>query len=140
MFELHQKLKEETFVIGSFPLCLLLLNNDSNYPWFILVPQRENIKEIFELSEGDQVELIKESSYLANVLQKNYRSQKINIAALGNVVPQLHIHHIVRYKIDAAWPNPVWGKISPKPYSKELKDLVFKKLIGMLKSNFTFNI
>ena len=102
MFELHQHLKNDTFLIGSFPLSLLLLNNDSNYPWFILVPQRENVKEIFELSEEDQVQLLKESSYLAGILQKNYRPNKINIATLGNIVPQLHIHHIIRYKIDAA--------------------------------------
>jgi len=140
MFELHPKLKEDTFIIGSFPLSLLLLNNDSNYPWFILVPQRENIKEIFELSEDDQTQLLKESSYLSELLQKNYRSNKINIAALGNVVPQLHIHHIVRYKIDAAWPDPVWGKVLQKPYSNELKSIVTEKLKGILKNNFTFKI
>ncbi len=102
MFELHHKLKEDTFLIGSFPLSLLLLNNDSNYPWFILVPQRENINEIFQLDLKDQAQLLQESSYLAELLQKNYRPNKLNIAALGNVVPQLHLHHIVRYKIDAA--------------------------------------
>ena len=140
MFELHQHLKNDTFLIGSFPLSLLLLNNDSNYPWFILVPQRENVKEIFELSEEDQVQLLKESSYLAGILQKNYRPNKINIAALGNIVPQLHIHHIIRYKIDAAWPQPVWGKVPSKPYSDELKSIVFEKLKGILKNNFTFKI
>ncbi len=140
MFELHQQLKNDSFLIGSFPLSLLLLNNDSNYPWFILVPQRENIKEIFELSEEDQVQLLKESSYLAGLLQKNYRPDKLNIAALGNVVPQLHLHHIVRYKIDAAWPQPVWNKVPPKPYSEDLKSIVFEKLKGILKNNFTFKI
>ncbi len=140
MFELHPKLKEDTFLIGSFPLSLLLLNNDSNYPWFILVPQREKISEIFQLNELDQSQLIKESSYLSELLLKNYRPHKINIAALGNVVPQLHVHHIVRYKIDAAWPQPVWGKVPQKPYSDELKSFVFEKLKGILKNNFTFNI
>ncbi|MEO8398820.1 MAG: HIT domain-containing protein [Ignavibacteriaceae bacterium] len=140
MFELHPELKENSFLVGNFPLSLLLLNNDSNYPWFILVPKKENIREIFELSEKEQIQLLKESSYLAAGLQKNYRAHKINIAALGNAVPQLHVHHIVRYKNDAAWPHPVWGKVTAKPYSNDLKDFAIEKLKGFLKVDFLFII
>ncbi len=114
---LHPQLEKDCFVVGQFPLCTLLLLNDANYPWFILVPQRENITEIHQLSKEDQQQLMKESSQLAACIEKEFNADKINIAALGNVVPQLHIHHIVRYLADPAWPAPVWGKLSAIPYT-----------------------
>jgi len=114
---LHPQLETDCFVIGQFPLCTLLLLNDANYPWFILVPRRENITEIHQLSEEDQQQLMRESSQLASCIEKEFNADKINIAALGNVVPQLHIHHIARYKSDPAWPAPVWGKIPASPYT-----------------------
>ena len=116
---LHTQLEKDCFVIGRFPLSLLLLINDANYPWFILVPQREGITEIHQLSEDDQQQLMRESSMLAAAIEKEFNADKINIAALGNMVPQLHIHHIVRYKTDSAWPAPVWGKLSAIPYLDE---------------------
>ena len=115
---LHPQLEKDCFVVGRFPLCALLLINDANYPWFILVPQREGVTEIHQLSEEDQQQLIRESSQLATVIEKEFSADKINIAALGNMVPQLHIHHIVRYKTDPAWPAPVWGKCPVVPYSE----------------------
>jgi diadenosine tetraphosphate (Ap4A) HIT family hydrolase len=117
MFELHPRLEEETLVIGDFPLSRLLLMNDANYPWFILVPRRAGIHEIFELGHDDQFQLLKESSQLAMVLARIFEADKLNIAALGNMVPQLHIHHIVRYRSDQAWPKPVWGLFPAQPYS-----------------------
>jgi len=116
---LHPQLEKDCFVIGQLPLCALLLINDANYPWFILVPQRENITEIHQLSEEDQQQLMRESSQLAVCIEKEFNADKVNIAALGNMVPQLHIHHIVRYKTDPAWPAPVWGKIEAVPYFDE---------------------
>lgn len=113
---LHEQLKQDCFVIGRFPLSLLLLMNDSQYPWFILVPQRTGVGEIHHLSEADQQQLIRESSQLATYIETAFKADKINIAALGNVVPQLHIHHIVRYVTDPAWPAPVWGKFQATPY------------------------
>jgi len=92
---------------------------DSNYPWFILVPDREHITEIHQLNETDQQQLISESSTLSRLIDQQFNADKINIAALGNLVPQLHIHHIVRYKTDAAWPAPVWGKCPVKAYTDE---------------------
>lgn len=118
MFELHPRLAEDTLVIGDFPLSRLLLMNDASYPWFILVPRRAGIREIFELRDDDQLQLLKESSQLAMVLSRIFEADKLNIAALGNLVPQLHIHHIVRYRSDRAWPQPVWGLYPAKPYSK----------------------
>lgn len=114
---LHPQLEKDCFVVGHFPLCMLLLMNDANYPWFILVPQREDITEIHQLSEEDQQQLTRESSLLSACIEKEFKADKINIAALGNVVPQLHIHHIVRYKSDPAWPAPVWGKLPANPYT-----------------------
>jgi len=113
---LHPQLEKDCFVIGQLPLCTVLLMNDANYPWFILVPQRENITEIHQLSNEDQQQLMRESSQLAALIEKEFKADKINVAALGNMVPQLHIHHIVRYKSDPAWPAPVWGKYPAVPY------------------------
>lgn len=117
MFELHPQLVQDTLVVGDFPLCRLLLCNDSNYPWFIMVPRRAGIREIYELEDRDQRQLLKESSQLSEVLVKAFQADKLNIAALGNMVPQLHIHHIVRYKTDPAWPKPVWGLFPATPYT-----------------------
>lgn len=117
LFELHPRLRQDTQTVGDYPLCRLLLMNDANYPWFILVPRRTGIKEIFELSEQDQRQFLKESSRLAEVMQKVFAADKINIAALGNMVPQLHVHHVVRFHNDPAWPNPVWGFCAAKPYT-----------------------
>ncbi len=116
---LHPQLEKDCFIVGHFPLCLLLLLNDTNYPWFILVPQRQNIREIHQLSEQDQQQLMRESSALAECIEQTFKADKINIAALGNMVPQLHLHHIVRYKTDATWPAPVWGKLAAVPYTPD---------------------
>jgi diadenosine tetraphosphate (Ap4A) HIT family hydrolase len=116
MFELHPRLEQETLAVGDFPLCRLLLMNDANFPWFILVPRHFGIREIFELNECDQQQLIRESSQLSRALVRLFHADKLNIAALGNMVPQLHIHHVVRYQTDMAWPNPVWGLFSATPY------------------------
>lgn len=121
MFSLHPKLSDDTITLGDFPLCRLLLMNDSTYPWFILVPRRANLREIHELTEAEQQQLLKESSQLARQLAILFEADKLNIAALGNLVPQLHLHHIVRYQDDPCWPAPVWGKTAPIPY--EVKHL-----------------
>ena len=117
MFELHPRLSQDTWPVGDLPLCRLLLMNDASYPWFILVPRRSGIREIFELAHSDQQQLLKESSQLAEVLSRIFKADKLNIATLGNLVPQLHVHHIVRYQHDQAWPKPVWGLFPAAPYS-----------------------
>ena len=119
MFQLHPQLEKDTIPLGEFTLCKLLLSNDANYPWFILVPKRESITEIFQLSAVDQQQLIKESSYLSEKLMELFKPDKLNIAAYGNIVSQLHIHHIVRYKNDAAWPAPMMGVVPRIPYTDE---------------------
>jgi diadenosine tetraphosphate (Ap4A) HIT family hydrolase len=116
MFELHPRLREDCLELGSFDLCKLLLMNESRYPWLILVPQRAGISEIYQLSEADQARLWRESSALAQSLMQAFQADKLNIAAIGNLVPQLHLHHVVRFQGDAAWPAPVWGKFAPLAY------------------------
>jgi diadenosine tetraphosphate (Ap4A) HIT family hydrolase len=132
MFKLHPRLAQDTSVIGDFPLCRLLLMNDANYPWFILVPRRAEIQEVFELEQQDQKQLLKESSHLSQVLSKIFQADKLNIAALGNIVPQLHIHHIVRYQTDQAWPNPVWGLFPTQPYTERVRQETCAGLIDHL--------
>ena len=119
MFILHPQLEQDCFILGHFPLSQLLLMNDASYPWFILVPQRNNLQEVYQLREQEQQQLNWESTHLAEQLASLYRADKMNIAALGNMVPQLHIHHIVRYQNDPAWPKPVWGMHPAKPYADE---------------------
>ncbi len=136
MIDLHPQLVKDTIIIGRFNLCILLLMNDANYPWFILVPDCENIQEIYQLDKKDQQTLLEESSLLSEVLAKEFSADKLNVAALGNIVPQLHIHHIVRYKNDPAWPAPVWGKQPAIPYSvqavKDIKEKIVRLLNGKL--------
>ncbi|HEB81644.1 MAG TPA: HIT domain-containing protein [Gammaproteobacteria bacterium] len=119
MTKIHPQLAQDCLLLGRFPLCHLLLNRDANYPWFILVPDRENIREIHELSEKDQQQLLSESVFFSRCLQQIYTPDKLNIAALGNVVPQLHVHHIARYRHDACWPAPVWGAVPATAYTDE---------------------
>jgi len=110
MFELDPVLAGDTVVLGDFPLSRLLLSRDANYPWFILVPRRAGVTEICDLPWDDQVQLLRESGFLCEKLRIWFEPHKLNVAALGNVVAQLHVHHIVRYRHDPAWPAPVWGK------------------------------
>ncbi len=138
MFELHPRLKADTFEIGHFPLSTLLLINDANYPWFVLVPRLEGIGEIHELTDTDLQQLMRESSALSKKLALLFGARKMNIAALGNVVPQLHIHHIVRYEYDPAWPDPVWGKVPARPYTETERGEVIARLQGLQSDNFEF--
>jgi len=125
---LHPQLQDDCLVIGRFPLCHLLVMRDANYPWFILVPDRPGIAEIYQLDVADQRQLIQESSWLAATLAEVFQADKLNIAALGNVVPQLHVHHVVRYRTDAAWPAPVWGRLPVKAYTRETLTAVITRL------------
>ena len=106
-------------VLGRFRLSLLLLINDANYPWFVLVPQRFGLRELVDLEPGDFHQFWEESAKLSRALLQSFQADKLNIAALGNVTPQLHVHHIVRYTSDPAWPAPIWGKQPLRPYEAE---------------------
>lgn len=138
VFALDSRLQQDTLPIGDFPLCRLLLSNDSNYPWFILVPRRDDISEIFQLGVADQQLLWQETTALAELLKTAFDADKMNVGALGNVVSQLHMHVIVRKREDAAWPAPVWGKHPAIPYSAGQVAAMREQLRGVLPEDFTF--
>jgi diadenosine tetraphosphate (Ap4A) HIT family hydrolase len=132
-FELHPRLKEDCIVIGRFDLCQLLMMNDRQYPWFILVPEKAGVKEIYQLSKPERHTLTEESSFLAENLAALYQADKMNIAAIGNLVPQLHIHHVVRYRTDKAWPAPIWGKFDAVPYTQQQMTINIAQVKARLK-------
>lgn len=119
MFKLDERLFKDTVVLGDFTLCRVLLMNDSRYPWLILVPRRAGISELFELEMAEQQQLWQETSYVGQVLKDVFQADKINIATLGNVVKQLHMHIVVRMQDDAAWSAPVWGNGAAQGYTDE---------------------
>lgn len=134
MFQLHSQLAVDTIPIGQFTLSLVLLHKDANFPWLILVPKREAINEIHHLSELDQQQLMRESSHLSEVMTSIYAPKTMNIAALGNMVSQLHVHHIARFEDDLAWPGPIWGAAPAKAYEAELlkkrREQLLSSLVG----------
>ncbi|WP_372739851.1 HIT domain-containing protein [Neptunomonas sp.] len=137
-FELDSRLANDCIVLGDFPLSRLLLMNDANYPWFILVPRRAGATEIYHLSPQDQHQLIDESSELAEIMADSFSARKMNIANLGNMVPQLHLHHVARHEGDPAWPGPVWGKQPAVPYSAEQIAQIRKRVESMLVGEVSF--
>jgi len=138
LFSLHPQLANDCFELAEFPLCKLLLCNDSAYPWFILVPKVNDITDIYQLDWQQQQQLLNESSLLSEVLMQVFSGDKMNVAALGNVVAQLHVHHVVRYKNDVSWPKPIWGQQALTPYSNDelvsLKEQLLPKLSVILAS------
>lgn len=130
-FALHPRLLADTICLGHLPLCRVLLMQERRYPWIILVPTLPDLSEITALSEADQSRLIHESSSVATQMQRHLMADKINVAAIGNLVPQLHWHVIARYRDDPAWPAPVWGRFTPEPYAPGK----MIALIGKLKLN-----
>jgi len=116
MFQLHDQLRRDTLPICRMKLCLVQIMNDSQFPWLILVPAAENLVEIADLSEKQRKLLINEIAQAQRVMKNVFAPQKMNVGALGNQVSQLHVHVIGRFHTDPAWPQPIWGKLPPKPY------------------------
>lgn len=123
-FQLDERLAQDCFHLAALPLCDVLLMNESRYPWLILVPRVPGTKELIDLTLSRQQRLWDESNLISHFLKAQYQPDKLNVAALGNVVPQLHLHHIARFTTDAAWPAPVWGKFTPAPYEAEKVDAI----------------
>lgn len=132
MFELDPRLKNDTIELGDWALCKVLLMNDAQYPWIILVPRLAGVVELFDLNAADQHQLLMESMQLASLMKREFNAHKMNVANLGNVVSQLHIHHVARFANDAAWPKPVWGLLPAKPYDQANADLLVERLRGIL--------
>ena len=115
-FELDTRLKNDCFVLGELELCQLLLMNNALVPWFILVPKTTKI-EIMDLTQSDQATLLQEINLVSPYLKNHFNISKLNIAAIGNIVNQLHIHIVGRHPEDYCWPNVVWGTREKEPYA-----------------------
>ena len=133
-WSLHPQLAHDTVPVGDLPLARTLLTNDANYPWLILVPRLPGLVELIDLEENAQVQLLGEIAATARALKSITQCDKLNIAALGNQVPQLHVHVIARRHTDAAWPKPVWGVKRPLPYEEAQQHSFLKSLRQSLKS------
>ena len=133
-WSLHSQLKKDTIDIGDLSLCKVLVIKDAHYPWLLLVPRREGAVEVIDLDEVAQAQLMTEVSRVARALKEITKCDKLNIAALGNQVPQLHVHVIARRHGDAAWPKPVWGVKPPLAYEKGQQHALLESLRQSLKS------
>ncbi len=121
---LDPQLAHDSAAIGDLPLCQVRLMDDASYPWLLLVPRRRAVTEIIDLAEIDRAQLMREIAHTADALKNQTRCDKINIAAIGNVVAQLHVHVIARFRSDAAWPKPVWGLAPARPYNKSGRQIL----------------
>ena len=128
-WSLHPQLAADTVPVGDLALSRVLLANDGNFPWLILVPRRPGLTEIIDLEENEQIQLMGEIDAAARALKSVTECEKLNVAALGNQVAQLHVHLIARRHSDPAWPKPVWGAIPPVAYNAAVRD----GLIGALR-------
>lgn len=126
-FTLHERLAADTFPVAELSLSQVLLMDDKRFPWLILVPKREKIREITDLEQEERLLLMEEIASTSRLLQHLTHAEKMNVAALGNMVPQLHIHIIARFAADAAWPNPVWGS-GKEQYTAEEVERVLAQL------------
>lgn len=128
MFELHPRLAQDTFYIADLPLCRLLLMNDCRYPWLILVPRQASLTEVYQLEPEKQHQLWQESAQVGERLMQFTHADKLNIAALGNQVPQLHVHHVARFHNDSSWPAPIWGIGTAEAYQPEHSESLIASL------------
>ncbi|QFI37213.1 HIT domain-containing protein [Moritella marina ATCC 15381] len=135
-FILHPQLAADTTLVGEFPLCQVLLAKDGNFPWLILVPKINDISEFHELTNEQQIQFLSESNAVSILLKDGLNADKINIAALGNMVPQLHIHHVARFKEDACWPKPIWGQLPAVPRTEQQTLLLTTLISNKLGSDF----
>ena len=118
-YELHPQLAADTHPLGTLGLCELRLMDDANYPWLVLVPRVAEARELIDLDAAQRHQLTDEIDLAARLLRDAFRPHKLNVAALGNMVPQLHVHVIAREENDPAWPAPVWGRVAARPYPPE---------------------
>ena len=132
MYALHTQLADETVPVCDLDLCRVLLSKDANYPWLVLSPRRDGLRDLHDLNDADGVAALAEirrcSQALVDLFQPDKMPDKINVAALGNQVPQLHIHVIARFATDPAWPGPVWGKVPAVPYEAAARDALIARL------------
>lgn len=133
-WHLHPQLADDTHPVAHWTLSELRLMDDANHPWLILVPRVEDAVELIDLTDTQQAELTREIAMASRALQVAFKPHKLNVAALGNLVPQLHVHVIARFEDDIAWPRPVWGMASAQPYSPEALVRRMERLLAALKA------
>lgn len=127
-FILDARLEADSTLVLELPLCTLRLMNDARYAWALLVPKKAGLTEIIDLEEADRAQLMEEIARVSAALKKNSGCDKLNVGALGNMVPQLHVHVIARFKNDAAWPGPVWGVGTAEPRDASARDILIAAL------------
>ena len=136
-FHLHPDLVRDTRALGEadpgFELCEARLMDDATYPWFVLVPRRESIRDTIDLDPAAHALMWEESRAFSRAIMAAFAGEKLNVAALGNMTPQLHLHHVVRYASDPAWPGPIWGKVPMRPYT----DAEYAALVARLTPHIT---
>lgn len=125
---LHPTLAKDTLPVVQLQVCTVLLMNDSQYPWVILVPDRPDLRDLDQLEETDAQQVAAEIRQVSQHLRQLFQPTKLNVASLGNMVPQLHIHVVARYEDDKAWPRPVWGAFPPVPYTPEALEALLPRL------------
>jgi len=133
-WSLHPRLDADTTPVCDLALSRLLAMNDANFPWLILVPRRAGVTEIIDLGD-EQSQLMDEISLVSRALKDETRCDKLNVAAIGNVVPQLHIHIVARRKDDAAWPKPVWGAVPRRVYEAAAMERLVTAIRGRVVSS-----
>ena len=126
MFKLNNKFLKSSYHLLDLKLCTVRLHDNSKFPWIMLIPKRKNINDITDLNSKDQILLMKEIVYSSKIMKKIFKTSKLNVEKVGNIVPQLHIHIIARYKKDISWPLSVWVVKSKSYSSKALKEVVSK--------------
>jgi diadenosine tetraphosphate (Ap4A) HIT family hydrolase len=129
---LHPQLAQDCDFLGDLGLCRVLLMQDANYPWLILVPRRSSVSEIVDLTEPDRICLMAEIAQASSALRSATLCDKLNVASLGNAVPQLHVHVIARFRGDPAWPRPVWGQVPPRIYAEPARRAITSALQAAL--------
>ncbi|MHB2166656.1 HIT family protein [Alsobacter sp. R-9] len=131
-FSLHPQLARESVLVGDLALSRVMLMNNRRFPWLMLIPRRSGLREIIDLPETEQIVLLREITAACNLLREMFRPDKLNVAAIGNMVPQLHVHLVARYESDEAWPKPVFGFAPPIPYEPaELDSLKARIAVGL---------
>jgi diadenosine tetraphosphate (Ap4A) HIT family hydrolase len=119
-FQLHERLADDCHELTRLALSRVLLMDDANYPWLILVPERPGLGHLHDLASDDLTVMIHEIARASRALEELFRPDKINVAAIGNKVPQLHVHIVARFATDPAWPDPVWGAVARQPYAADV--------------------
>lgn len=119
-FILHPDLVRDSLPLGRFEFCEARMVNDTTYPWFLLIPAEDGLRDTIDLSPTRHEKLWAESRVFSKAIMSAFGGEKLNVAALGNMTPQLHIHHVVRFRGDPAWPGPIWGVVPMQPLSQDV--------------------